>query len=218
MSREGQRNQQSRLRIAQLAAQLMVEHGIKDHALAKRKAARQLGVTTANGLPSNEEIDTELRAYVALFEPDTHEQDIETMRQQAVEAMATLARFQPVLTGGLASGAASRHSDIELELYADSSKEFEQFLLNGDIDFKSEERRGGSFFTLYSEPVDVVVHVLPVQSLQSGPRGAGDARRRLTLEQLKRLLASGSAAVGESAPDSMSECHRLEKRAAAGDE
>jgi hypothetical protein len=214
MSREGPRNQQSRMRIAQLAAQLMVEHGIKDHALAKRKAARQLGVTTTTGLPSNDEIDAELRAYVALFEPETHERDLEIMRRQAVEAMLTLARFEPVLTGGLALGTASRHSDIELEVYVDSSKEFEQFLLNGDIAFKSEERRGGSFFTLFSEPVDVVVHVLPVQSLQSAPREVGDARRRLTLEQLTRLLPSEG--VAEDVAVSMPEYHGLDKLAVAG--
>lgn len=190
MSRDGQRGQQSRMRIAQLAAQLMVEHGIKDHALAKRKAARQLGVTTAVWLPSNDEIDAELRAYLSLFEPDEQAVFVDEMRRQAVEAMDTLARFQPRLTGALAQGTASPHSDIELEVYADSSKEFEQFLLNSDIAFKSEERRGGSFFTLFSEPVDVVVRVLPVQSLQSAPRSVGDGRRRLTIGQLRRLLES----------------------------
>jgi hypothetical protein len=192
MSRDGQRNPHARLRIAQLAAQLMVEHGIKDHALAKRKAARQLGVTAAAWLPSNEEIDVELRAYLSLFEPDEHAAFVDDMRRQAVEAMDMLSRFQPMLTGGLAQGTASMHSDIELEVYADSSKEFEQFLLNSGIAFKAEERRAGSFFTLFSEPVDVVVRVLPVQSLQSAPRSVADGRRRLTVGQLRRLLESES--------------------------
>ncbi|MDD4880560.1 MAG: hypothetical protein PHR30_10575 [Gallionellaceae bacterium] len=202
MSRDGQRNQHTRLRVAQLAAQLMMEHGIKDHALAKRKAARQLGVESANWLPSNEEIDGELRTYVSLFEPETHVQDLENARRQAVEVMTTLARFQPVLVGGLAQGVATRYSDIELEVYADSSKEFEQFLLNLDIAFKSEERRGRSFFTLFSQPADVLVQVSPVQSLQSAARGSSEARRRLTADQLQRLLspASPSAADGDSEP------------------
>lgn len=197
MARDGLRNQQTRLRIAQMAAQLMAEHGIKDHALAKRKAARQLGVTTANWLPSNEEIDAELRTYVALFEPDTQAQDLAELRRQAAEVMADLARFRPVLTGGLAQGVASRYADIELEVYADSSKEFEQFLLNRNIEFKVEERRGGSYFTLFSEPADVMVHVLPEQSLQSAPRGGVESRRRLSLPQLQRLIESGDVLVGE---------------------
>lgn len=197
MSRDGLRNQQTRLRIAQMAAQLMAEHGIKDHALAKRKAARQLGVTTANWLPSNDEIDAELRAYVALFEPDSQAQDLAELRRQAAEVMVDLARFQPVLTGGLAQGIAAPHADIELEVYADSSKEFEQFLLNRNIEFKSEERRGGSYFTLYSEPADVMVHVLPEQALQSAPRGGVESRRRLSLAQLQRQIESGDAGMGE---------------------
>lgn len=191
MSRDGQRNHQARLRIAQLAAQLMSEHGIRDHALAKRKAARQLGVTANNLLPSNEEIDAELRAYVSLFEPEEHERDLDDLRRQAVEVMTSLNRFRPVLVGGLAQGIAARHADIELEVFADSSKEFEQFLLNQDIDFKSEERRGGSFFILYAEPADVQVQVLPVQIEHQASRGNTETRRRLTEAQLRRLIDQG---------------------------
>jgi hypothetical protein len=190
MPRDAMRGQHTRLRIAQLAARLMTEHGIKDHALAKRKAARQLGVTTANWLPSNDEIDTELRAYVALFEPETHEGDLRAMRSQAVEVMAELARFQPVLTGGLAHGVAARHADIELEVHADSSKEFEHFLINSDLAFKAEERRGESWFHLFAQPADVMVRVLPLQAMQSGPRAGSETRRRITLEQLRRLLSA----------------------------
>lgn len=187
MSSDGPRH--TRLRIAQLAAQLMAEHGIKDHALAKRKAARQVGVTTANWLPSNEEIDGELRAYLALFEPDTHTSDLDALRRQAAEVMHVLASFQPMLTGGLAQGIAPPHADIELEVYADSSKEFEHFLLNGDIAFKAEERRGESFFRLYAEPADVMVHVLSGQAIQSAAREGPETRRRLTLAQLRRQMA-----------------------------
>jgi hypothetical protein len=187
MSRDGQR--QMRQRIAQLAASLMVEHGIKDHAFAKRKAARQLGVEAGNLLPGNDEIDLEVRAYLALFQPDDHVADLTELRRQAVDVMELLARFQPSLTGAVVQGTASRHSDIELDVYADSSKEFEQFLLNNNIEFKGEERRTGSYFIIYSEPADVMVHVLPEQALQSAPRGAADTRKRLTLEQLRNILS-----------------------------
>lgn len=197
MSRDGPRNQHLRLRIAQLAAQLMAEHGIRDHALAKRKAARQLGVTATSILPSNEEIDEELKAYLTLFEPASHSDDLAVMRQQAIDVMDVLARFHPVLTGGLVQGVASRHSDIELEVYSDSSKEFEQFLLNEDIAFKSEERRNGSFFTLFAEPVDVVVRILPLQAMQASARTGSDMRRRMTVEQLRQMVAADSAVAAE---------------------
>lgn len=195
MSRDVPRNQHLRQRVAQLAARLMMEHGIKDHALAKRKAARQLGVTAANLLPGNDEIDAELRMYANLFEPEGFAQDIEDRRRQALDVMTILRQFRPVLVGGLVQGVVGRHADIELEVYADSSKEFEQFLLNAEIEFKSEERREGSFFTLFSYPADVQVRVLPVQSVQSASRAASDSRRRLTEEQLRRLLSEAGAGV-----------------------
>ena len=42
-----------RSRIAHLAARLMVEDGIEDYAAAKRKAARQAGVSDTRQLPAN---------------------------------------------------------------------------------------------------------------------------------------------------------------------
>ncbi len=193
VSRDDSHHHQQRLRLAQLAARLMVEHGIHDHALAKRKAARQLGVAATGNLPGNEEIDAARKDYLTLFEPEAHIHELDTLRQQAIEVMDVLAQFQPVLTGDLALGTASRYSDIELEVYSDSSKGFEQFLLNRDIAFKAEERRGGSFFTLFAEPADVVVRILPGQTIQSGPRTPDDARRRLTAHQLRLILAADVA-------------------------
>lgn len=186
MSRENPRY--LRARLAQLAAQLMAEHGIRDHALAKRKAARQLGVVSANVLPSNEEIDEALKAHMALFEPEDFERDLEAVQRQAAEVMTMLESFQPVLTGALVQGVAAPHQAIELEIFSDSSKDFERFLLNRDIPFKVEERRGISIFTLYAEPTDIEVRVMPEQTAH--------ARRSLTVEQLRRLLAEKSTEAG----------------------
>ncbi|TCJ17232.1 hypothetical protein EZJ19_04580 [Parasulfuritortus cantonensis] len=199
MPRDGQRNQHLRQRVAQLAAQLMMEHGINDHAQAKRKAARQLGLPAGTGLPSNEEVDSELRLYASLYETDLLDNELEVRQRQALEVMETLAAFQPRLVGGLAQGIAARHGDIELEVYADSSKEFEQFLLNADIEFKSEERRGGSFFNLFSHPADVQIRVLPVQSMQSASRNLPESRRRLTADQLRHQMSA--QIVGREAED-----------------
>ena len=56
-----------RARIAAAAARIMAEDGIDDFALAKRKAARQLGAPETEALPRNDEIEDELRAYRALY-------------------------------------------------------------------------------------------------------------------------------------------------------
>lgn len=199
MSRDNPRGAQGRALIAMQAAKLLAEHGIRDYALAKRKAARQLGVPVRHGLPSNEEVEQALLAYQTLFEPE-YRQGLVEMRRQALDVMSVLERFEPHLTGGLVHGAVSRHSEIEIEIHADSSKEFEQFLLNGEIEFRVEERRGGAHFLLYGAPADVRVRVLPRQLQQSQPRVPGDSRRRLSTDQLRRLLqAEGVAAGGGSA-------------------
>ncbi len=192
------RNPQTRALIARRAAELMAEHGIRDHALAKRKAARQLGMPANQGLPSNEEIDAELEAYQALFEPDEHPAALAEARQQALEAMVTLERFAPVLTGWLAQGRWTPFADIEIEVYADSSKEFEQFLLSQQIAFKTEERREGSFFTLFGDPADVRVRILPCHLRQSGPRTSDEPRRRLDVAELRRVLTADPEVVSAS--------------------
>ena len=51
------RNSHARRRIAHEAARLMVEAGIRDYALAKRKAAQRLQVWDAGQLPRNDEIE-----------------------------------------------------------------------------------------------------------------------------------------------------------------
>jgi hypothetical protein len=187
---------QLRQRIAQLAAQLMSEAGIRDYALAKRKAARQLGVASPQPLPSNDEVDAALLEYRALFEPEAHQRDLRALRAEALEVMRALARFEPILTGGTVTGAISPHSEIEIELYSDSSKDFERYLLNEEIAFKTEERPGMSLYLLYAEPADVLVRVLPPQSLHGRRGGRDDARKRVTVTQLAQLLAQDTDTTG----------------------
>jgi hypothetical protein len=59
-----------RERIAAAAARIMAEDGIDNFALAKRKAARQLGAESSNALPKNEEIEDQLRTYLSLYQAD----------------------------------------------------------------------------------------------------------------------------------------------------
>jgi len=62
MTRRTNKQTSTRARIAAAAARLMAEDGIDDFALAKRKAAKQLGVVESQALPGNDEIEAELPA------------------------------------------------------------------------------------------------------------------------------------------------------------
>lgn len=126
--------------IAQLAARLVAE-GIEDFALAKRKAARQLGAPETQNLPNNSEIEQALRAYQSLYQHHEQVDILRNLRHQALRVMQEFAEFGPMLIGSVMRGTASAYSDINLVLFADSPKEVELFLLNRKLNYKAGEKR-----------------------------------------------------------------------------
>jgi len=130
-----------RARIAAAAARIMAEGGIDDFALAKRKAARQLGVEVNHSLPRNDEIEAELRTYRALYQPLDHAANLVELRSAALEAMRALAHFKPYLTGPVLKGIAGPHAAIELQLFPENSKDVELFLLEHSIGYSTHQSR-----------------------------------------------------------------------------
>jgi len=129
-----------REQIAQLAARLMAE-GTEDFALAKRKAARQLGASETQNLPNNSEIEQALRAYHALYQHADQIDVLRTLRAQAIRVMQEFIAFDPMLTGTVLRGTATGYSDIDLALFADSPKDVELLLLNRKLAYKASEKR-----------------------------------------------------------------------------
>lgn len=189
MATRNARQPHARARIAELAARLVAEHGIADYALAKRKAARQLGLPPGHGLPSNEEVDAALIERRNLFDPLEQARQLAALRAQARAVMRVFARFEPALTGGVASGAVGEHSHIELDVQADSSKDFEQFLINEGIEYRVRDRGAQMAYLIFSEPADVLVRM---QAREGRHAHAGHHGQRLTLAQLDRLMESGA--------------------------
>ncbi len=130
-----------RREIAALAARMMAEDGIADFGFAKRKAARQLGVSLSEALPNNTEIEAELRTWQALYQDDEHAERLREMRLAAIEVMKMLESFRPYLTGGALDGTAGRYSEVDIELYPESAKEVEIFFLNRDLPYDHREPR-----------------------------------------------------------------------------
>lgn len=142
MSRNNGRQNGMRASIAAAAARLMAEDGINDFALAKRKAARALGAAPTEGLPGNDEIEAELRAYLALYQAEEHPERVAELRALALEAMRLLERFNPYLTGPVLAGTAGPYAEIELQLFPESTKEVELFLIDRKVAYAaSDERR-----------------------------------------------------------------------------
>ena len=135
------KQQQMRAHIAAAAARIMAEDGVEDFATAKRKAARQLGANDTQSLPNNDEIEAELRLYQSLYQGAEQRERLRHLRSLALAAMEQLAEFKPYLTGPVLKGTAGRYADIDLQVYADSGKELEIFLLNRNIPYQTSESR-----------------------------------------------------------------------------
>jgi hypothetical protein len=126
-----------RARIAQTAARLVVEHGITDWTLAKRKALRQLMLPPGTALPSNDDLMQALADHHAIFGGTAHAASLHRQRQEALAWMERLAEWEPLLVGGVAAGWASEHSDIRIELVADDPKAVEMTLASSAVAYSA---------------------------------------------------------------------------------
>ena len=134
-----QRRDLMREQLAHQAARLIAEDGISDFAFAKRKAARQLGASDTQHLPSNQEIEMALHTYRALYQQDSHPDILDQLRREALSCMHLLEPFHPYLTGSVLSGTAGEHSDINLTAFSDDAKAVMLLLLKHNIDFEGGE-------------------------------------------------------------------------------
>ncbi|MGI9335347.1 MAG: hypothetical protein ACR2RL_19545 [Gammaproteobacteria bacterium] len=135
------RHNQVRAELAREAARLMVEGGIEDYSLAKRKAADRLRVPNARLMPANDEIERAREEYQRLFRAESQPRQLVELRRQALAAMRMLAAFKPRLAGPVLSGTADDNSPVTLHLFAESDEEVAIFLINQRVRHDSGERR-----------------------------------------------------------------------------
>ena len=184
------RRERDRSRIAQVAARLIVEHGLTDWTLAKRKAARQLMLPETTSLPSNDEIEAALADHHALFGGDAHLQALRRQRVEALGWMRRLARWEPLLVGGVAEGWASEHSDVRLELVADDPKAVEMALAGEGVAYSALPPRTddpAAHLRIESARSAVRLAILTPQQRRNRPRQTDE--RRLGTDALAELLA-----------------------------
>jgi len=138
--------------IAIAAARLVVEEGM-EYGAAKRRAARDLGRRAGRQgeLPSNEQIEDEVRGHIELFCADTQPTELRALREVALQWMARLADARPHLGGAVWRGTATKASAIHLDLYCDDPKGTEIALINAGVDYDV-----GSIARAGAEPVNVL--------------------------------------------------------------
>jgi hypothetical protein len=185
-----------RARIAQAAARLIAEHGITDWSLAKRKAARHLMLPEATPLPSNEDIEQALADHHALFGGDAHAACLRRQRAAALSWMQRLARWDPLLVGGVAAGWATEHSDARIELVADDPKAVEMELAGAGIAYAASAPGDGAdrpqgLTQLRIVTPDAAIRLAIFTPAQRRNRPRRDDEPRLTAAAVAALLAGG---------------------------
>jgi hypothetical protein len=199
MSRTAGRGQQMRVRIAQEAARLIAEEGIKDFYQAKRKAAQHLGAPDTRNMPRNAEVESALQEYQRLFSAHSHQDVLRLLRESAVQAMRFLSPFNPRLVGSVLSGTAGRHADVSLHLFADTPEEISLFLLDAKIPFQTshkrlrfarDEWRELPAFAFVAGDHRIELVVFPRDGCRDAPRSPVDGRpmNRAALPEVEALL------------------------------
>lgn len=115
--------------IAAQAARWVVDEGL-EYGPAKRRAAKELGLSGRATLPSNDLMEDAVRDYIAVFCADSQPEELAALRRMALVWMARLAEFRPHLGGAVWHGTATRKSDIYLQLFCEDSKSAEIALID----------------------------------------------------------------------------------------
>ena len=190
---------QMRQRLAQEAAQIMLESGTNDYFMAKKKAAEHLGAIDTHNMPSNSEVEEAMMTYQRIFRADSQPVALLRFRKAALEAMKFFKEFKPLLSGSVLRGTADVHSLVNLHVFANSTEEIDMLLIRYQIPYEIIEKRMrfgvdaiqthmAYQFAANEVPIEVVVflndgiHQPPVSPVDGRPM------QRANYEQLEALI------------------------------
>ena len=139
--RNGNGSDRARQTLAQEAARIIVEQGIRDYRVAKIKAAERLGLNTRGALPGNAEIELAISEHHSLFGGESHADFLQLMRETALAAMSLLDEFTPRLVGPVLQGTADENSAVNLHVFCDSPETVAMQLTDNGLRYRLYERR-----------------------------------------------------------------------------
>ena len=186
--------------VAQEAARIIVNHGVRDYRVAKQKAAERLGIAARGSLPGNAEIEAAVAEHLQIFGGDAHEDHLRLMRVAALSAMELLSEFTPRLVGPVLSGTADENSVVNLHVFADSPEVVALELEQIGVSYRPYERRlksrrdqvetyAGFEFNHGSNAIQATV--FPVDGIRQAPMSPIDGK------PMKRADADGVQALLE---------------------
>ena len=192
--------ERARQLVAQEAARIIVNHGVRDYRAAKQKAADRLGVNGRGSLPGNAEIEAAVAGHLQLFGGDDHQDHLRLMRVAALSAMELLSGFSPRLVGPVLSGTADENSAVNLHVFADSPEVVAMELEEIGVSYRTYERRlkprrdqleTYSGFEFHHNHSPIQATVFPVDGIRQAPMSPVDGKpmKRVDSAAVQALLA-----------------------------
>lgn len=192
-------SERERQLVAQEAARIIVNQGVRDYRLAKQKAVERLGLNARGSLPGNSEIESAVADHLHIFGGDSHKDRLRLMRTAALSAMELLSVFSPRLVGPVLTGTADEHSAINLHLFADNPEIVAVEIGDIGISLKPYERRlksrrgqietfAGFEFSHCNETIQATV--FPIDGIRQAPMSPIDGRpmKRVDTNAVQDLL------------------------------
>ncbi len=193
-------SERARQIVAQEAARIIVNHGVRDYQTAKQKAVVRLGLLDRGSLPGNAEIEAAVAEHLQIFGGESHQDHLRLMRVAALSAMVLLSSFAPRLVGPVLVGTANENSAVNLHLFADSPEDVAMELSELGVNYRPYEnrlksRRGqvenyaGFHFHHSNSPIEATV--FPVDGIRQAPMSPIDGRpmKRINTDGVQQLLA-----------------------------
>jgi len=192
-------SERARKLVAQEAARIIVDHGLRDFRMAKQKAADRLGITGRGALPGNAEVETAVAEHLEIFGRESHADHLRLMRVAALSAMELLGSFTPRLVGPVLVGTADENSAVNLHVFADSAETIAMELSQMGISYRPYERRLKSRrnrvetyagFEFHHSNSAIQATVFPVDGIRQAPMSPIDGKpmKRAGSDVVQQLL------------------------------
>jgi hypothetical protein len=192
-------NDRARQTLAQEAARIIVNQGVRDFRLAKMKAAERLGLDSRGALPGNGEVERAIEDYHQIFGGAAYAATLRSLRQAALEAMKLLESFSPRLVGAVLNGTADENSVVSLHVFDDSAEAVAMHLASRGLScrpfdrrLKSNRRQLQTFAGFEFDYGGATIHatVFPVDGIRQAPHRPipGKPMRRAPFKQSFELL------------------------------
>lgn len=191
--------ERARKLVAQEAARIIVDHGMRDYRLAKQKAADRLGIVGRGALPGNAEVEIAVAEHHEIFGGESHADHLRLMRVAALSAMELLTTFSPRLVGPVLVGTADENSAVNLHVFADSPEAVAMELSHMGISYRPYERRlksrrdraetfAGFEFHHSNSPIQATV--FPIDGIRQAPMSPIDGKpmKRAAADAVQQLL------------------------------